>query len=468
MNFNLRITIAGTISIFLASAGATAAFSQDNSFKTSVMDMAKEREKILSQPWNSPATDSANHGSTSKSWTVSEIGPQEKSFLQSLKWQEHKVGNYVLRTGLIFDKWIAAMQFVKNGNVVLTEITPPYEYVKMVDPLSAVIKNSPVALDGNKDGVLDVAFLHEKLNDAHYHMYTVYRLNSDCPQLIWKAGGKLGDWINGSSSSTKRVQLKIRSLDRQAAKVKAFQMTAPAAGQSIALGKKLNIRLVNVPYLRTPSKHGENLACGEPEMTFSLINSKGQRFEITDRNWNIETPDMAMQNFSIKIEKSNTGERIKPGKYRLCATNFYGMQPCPAGEKPPKFPQAISGLFTITAGDIKPCGELFIKLSATNEQIDWENFQVSDNKDSAALGNPPPESVCINTTLLLSLANSAKNSGVFIRLEKDGTYRANVEPGTYYVGEFHCPWIGMLCIGSKKFEVKSGENTSLVIPIHEH
>ena len=90
---------------------------------------------------------------------------------------------------------------------------------------------------------------------------------------------------------------------RQAAKVKAFQMTAPAAGQSIALGKKLNIRLVNVPYLRTPSKHGENLACGEPEMTFSLINSKGQRFEITDRNWNIETPDKAMQNFSIKIEK---------------------------------------------------------------------------------------------------------------------------------------------------------------------
>ena len=205
--------VAAAIAIFAASLCPTLATAKDDAFAKSVMDMAKEREVTLSKPWASPAIDSANNSSSSKSWTVREVGQQESAFLQSLKWQEHKVGSYILRTGLIFDKWIAAMQFAKNGKVVLTEITPPYEYVKMVDPLTALVKDRPVSADADKDGNLEIAFLHEKLNDARYHMYTVYRLNGDSPQLIWKSGGNLGDWIAGSSAAKKRATIKIHSLD---------------------------------------------------------------------------------------------------------------------------------------------------------------------------------------------------------------------------------------------------------------
>lgn len=197
---------AAFVCVYQAEAGAS-----DEAFSKTVTDMAKERERVLSKPWASPANDSANSNTTSKSWTIHEIGPQERQFLQTLKWQEHKIGNYVLRTGLIFDKWIAAMQFSKNGKVLLTEITPPYEYVKMVDPLTSLVKDRPLAEDADKDGNLEIAFLHEKLNDARYHMYTVYRLNKDCPQLIWKSGGDLGDWIGGNSTVKNRATIKIHS-----------------------------------------------------------------------------------------------------------------------------------------------------------------------------------------------------------------------------------------------------------------
>ncbi len=204
-------TVAVSLGMFLAWAIDMSASAQTNaSFANHVRSMAKEREKVENMQWNSPAKDSANNGSTSKSWTVREIGNYEKPFLNSLKWQECKVGKYVLRTGLIFDKWIAAMQFVKNGKIVLTEITPPYEYVRIVDPLTALQQKKPIALDADKDGNLEIAFLHEKLNDADYHMYTVYRLNNDYPHLIWKSGGELGDWINGSIA-TKSAKIKLRT-----------------------------------------------------------------------------------------------------------------------------------------------------------------------------------------------------------------------------------------------------------------
>ncbi|MCC7530582.1 MAG: hypothetical protein IT342_18810 [Candidatus Melainabacteria bacterium] len=196
--------------VFASNMSAGVRAQTNKGFTEHVMNMAKERKKVEDMQWNSPAQDSANNGSTSKSWTVRDIGNYEKPFLNSLKWQECKVGKYVLRTGLIFDKWIAAMQFVKNGKLVLTEITPPYEYVRIVDPLTALLQAKPIALDADKDGNLEIAFLHEKLNDADYHMYTVYRLNDDYPHLIWKSGGELGDWINGSVA-TRSAKIKLRS-----------------------------------------------------------------------------------------------------------------------------------------------------------------------------------------------------------------------------------------------------------------
>jgi len=206
---SLGLALLSSLSSFVPALAQT-----DKEFTKQVMDMAKDRDRAHNMQWNSPAKDSANNGSTSKSWTKREIAEYDKPFLNSLKWKERKVGKYVLRTGMIFDKWIAAMQFVKNGKVELTEITPPYEYVRMVDPLTALQKDEPVALDADKDGNLEVAFLHEKLNDADYHMYTVYRLNDDYPHLIWKSGGELGDWINGSITASS-AKLKLHSATEQ-------------------------------------------------------------------------------------------------------------------------------------------------------------------------------------------------------------------------------------------------------------
>lgn len=196
--------------VFAFSLPIPASGEPDKGFSQHVMNMARDREKVKDMQWNSPTKDSANTGSTSKSWTIQQVTERDRPFLNSLKWKESKVGKYALHTGWIFDKWIAATQFSKSGKVVLTEITPPYEYVKLIDPLTALPKEQPVAIDADKDGKLEIAFLHEKLNDADYHMYTVYRLDDDCPHLIWKSGGELGDWVNGLVAS-KSAKVKLRT-----------------------------------------------------------------------------------------------------------------------------------------------------------------------------------------------------------------------------------------------------------------
>lgn len=196
--------------VFASSRSIPALAEPDKGFSQHVMNMARDREKVKDMQWNSPTKDSANTGSTSKSWTIQQVTERDKPFLNSLKWKESKVGKYALRTGWIFDKWIAATQFSKGGKVVLTEITPPYEYVKLVDPLTALPKEQPVAIDADKDGKLEIAFLHEKLDDTDYHMYTVYRLDDDCPHLIWKSGGELGDWVNGLVAS-KSAKVKLHT-----------------------------------------------------------------------------------------------------------------------------------------------------------------------------------------------------------------------------------------------------------------
>lgn len=145
--------------------------------------------------------DSANSEKASKSWTTENPDYWNDGFLNSLEWVNHKAGNYTLSTGIIYGKWIAAMKWIKNGKVVLVEYTPPYEYVLAVDPISGNKAKDFVAVDANHDGVLEMAFLHQKLDDDRYHLYTVYALEKSLPKLIWKSGGKLGDWVTKSDPS---------------------------------------------------------------------------------------------------------------------------------------------------------------------------------------------------------------------------------------------------------------------------
>ncbi len=152
----------------------------------------------------SPGGDSAHEEDTVKSWTsTGEPGNYDKGFLNSLVWKDYTVGTYVIRTGIIFKKWIAAVQFVKDGKLVLTEYTPPSEYVTFVDPITARDEKEPVAKDANNDGILEIVFLHRKLSDARYHMYAVYALEKNAPKLIWKSAGRLGDWVNQSNKGVR-------------------------------------------------------------------------------------------------------------------------------------------------------------------------------------------------------------------------------------------------------------------------
>jgi hypothetical protein len=139
--------------------------------------------------------DSANDEDTVKSWTVKKVDAPGKQFLDSLDWQDRAVGAYEIRTGIIFNRWVAAVQFVLKGQLVLTEITPPYEYVSFVDLKTGKESNEVAAIDANYDGVTEIALVHRKLDDPKYHMYAVYSLTSSEPKLLWKSGGKLGDWL---------------------------------------------------------------------------------------------------------------------------------------------------------------------------------------------------------------------------------------------------------------------------------
>lgn len=156
--------------------------------------------------------DSANNPKTVKSWAITwPPDSEERRFLDSLHWESHSAGDYILRTGIIYGTWVAAMELVRSGEVVLTEITPPYEYVTIVDPVSGhpLAKTSPIAFDANHDGILKIAFLHQKLDDANFHMYSVYALEKSAPKLIWKSGGQLGDWLRKASDTGRLKTLRI-------------------------------------------------------------------------------------------------------------------------------------------------------------------------------------------------------------------------------------------------------------------
>lgn len=147
--------------------------------------------------------DSAYNDDVRKSWTI-ETQPEEQgqSFLNRLSWKDYQLGDdYVLRTGVIYGKWIAAMQFVKNGKLVLTEYTPPSEYIVAIDPVTGRPADTFKTIDANHDHVMEMAFLHEKLDDPKYHMYTVYQLQKSGPKLVWKSAGKLGDWVRGEAET---------------------------------------------------------------------------------------------------------------------------------------------------------------------------------------------------------------------------------------------------------------------------
>lgn len=144
--------------------------------------------------------DSANSDDVVKSWTANSTPSDvDRSFLDSLEWVDHPVGgNYILRTGKIYGKWIAATQLTLNGKLMMTEYTPGAEYITVVDPRTGAPAEKPMAVDANDDKILEIAFLHEKLKDSKYHMYTIYQLQDSGPQLIWKSGGEMGDWLRGN------------------------------------------------------------------------------------------------------------------------------------------------------------------------------------------------------------------------------------------------------------------------------
>lgn len=141
--------------------------------------------------------DSAYDDDIVKSWPErKEPNEFDKQFLNRLHWKDYKVGNaYVLRTGIIYGRWIAAIQFIQNGKLVMTEYTPPSEYITVLDPSTGCAAETIKGVDANHDSVLEMAFLHEKLTDENYHLYTVYALNKDGPKLLWKSAGRLGDWL---------------------------------------------------------------------------------------------------------------------------------------------------------------------------------------------------------------------------------------------------------------------------------
>jgi hypothetical protein len=160
-----------------------------------------------------PEGDSAHEPGVSKSWTREGPTPEwwNEKFLNSLDWTDHQVGHYVLRTGVIYDKWVAAMQFVKDGQVLLTEYTPPGEYITVVDPIEGKPVKGVFAIDANEDDVMEIAFEHEKLNDPRYHLFTVYALEKDAPRLLWKSAGRLGDWVHHADGKPAGIRLEFQA-----------------------------------------------------------------------------------------------------------------------------------------------------------------------------------------------------------------------------------------------------------------
>lgn len=181
--------------------GVDAPKSQTSTQTNTLIEQLNHAVKSKNQSKDDEDIDSANSDETSKSWTVEHPQYWNDGFLKSLEWVNYKAGNYTLSTGIIYGKWIAAMKWMKNGKVVLIEYTPPYEYVVAVNPVTGKSTKRFEAIDANRDGVLEMAFLHEKLDDKKYHMYTVYALEQNMPRLIWKSGGTLGDWVAKSDPS---------------------------------------------------------------------------------------------------------------------------------------------------------------------------------------------------------------------------------------------------------------------------
>jgi hypothetical protein len=193
--FWLAITVIATI----MSGGACSSSAQQASLqqpKANAKNPLVRHQLPHPSPVQAPGTDNANFDPP-KSWVRdTPPTPQDQQFLNILQWKPQSIGaGYTLKTGIIYDKWIAAMQFVKDGKTVLTEYTPPQEYIVVVDAATGERCTNNWARDVNHDGLLEIAFMHCKLHDANYHMYTIYALDKKAPKLLWKSGGQIGDWL---------------------------------------------------------------------------------------------------------------------------------------------------------------------------------------------------------------------------------------------------------------------------------
>ncbi len=197
MTFNItysntpRLVIALTLLLYFGPF----AFAQTESHRSTKDAPEKQNNSSKS---GSSKPDSANQDIV-KSWTTDTVpGAWDQRFLDGLNWQEQTAGQYNIRTGRTYGKCIAAVQFFIHSKLVMTEYTPPGECVTTIDPKTGHASDKVRAIDADNDGTLEIAFLHEKMNDPDYHMYSVYALKESAPKLLWKSAGTLGDWVHRS------------------------------------------------------------------------------------------------------------------------------------------------------------------------------------------------------------------------------------------------------------------------------
>jgi len=97
-------------------------------------------------------------------------------------WSTSDIGSgYQMNIGR-YQKYVVAMEIVKNNEVILRDYTPPGEYVVFVDPKYRNYMESPVFCRA-KDRSTQIAFRQSSITDPRLHSYFSYRLSNDTLEL---------------------------------------------------------------------------------------------------------------------------------------------------------------------------------------------------------------------------------------------------------------------------------------------